>query len=282
MGNEDITAKISDLKEKAAEMRIEMLKMLNKAGSGHTGGSLSLGEIMAVLYFHHLYLDEENPANPDRDRVVLSKGHAAPALYAALALKGIIAREELDSLRKTGSILQGHPDMAKTPGVEMTTGSLGQGLSAANGMALAAKLDDRDIKVVAILGDGEIQEGQIWEAAMTSAHYKLDNLVGILDYNGLQIDGEIKEVMDPAPVAQKWSAFGWKVLEINGHDINQINEALMTAENEQGRPTMIVANTVKGKGVSFMENEAGWHGKAPGDEDLEKALKELETFKEGI
>lgn len=282
MGNEDITAKISDLKEKAAEMRIEMLKMLNKAGSGHTGGSLSLGEIMAVLYFHHLYLDEENPANPDRDRVVLSKGHAAPALYAALALKGIIAREELDSLRKTGSILQGHPDMAKTPGVEMTTGSLGQGLSAANGMALAAKLDDRDIKVVAILGDGEIQEGQIWEAAMTSAHYKLDNLVGILDYNGLQIDGEIKEVMDPAPVAQKWSAFGWKVLEINGHDINQINEALMTAENDQGRPTMIVANTVKGKGVSFMENEAGWHGKAPGDEDLEKALKELETFKEGI
>ncbi len=273
----DIEDKTPMLKEKATEIRKQILKMLNKAGSGHTGGSLSLGEIMSVLYFHYLSVDPKNPGDEKRDRLVLSKGHAAPAIYAALALKGFFDMKELDTLRKIDSILQGHPDMTKTPGVEMTTGSLGQGLSAANGMALAAKLDKRSIKVVAILGDGEIQEGQIWEAAMTASHYKLDNLVGIIDFNGLQIDGEITNVMNPAPIAEKWRAFGWNVIEIDGHDIAEIDSALKRAEKVDNKPTMIVARTVKGKGVSFMEGEADWHGKGPGDDELEKALKELEA-----
>lgn len=282
MSKEEIKDKLPMLKDKAKEMRIEMVKMLNKAGSGHTGGSLSLGEIMSVLYFHYLRLDPKNPDDPERDRLVLSKGHAVPAQYAALALKGFFDREELNDLRKTGSMLQGHPDMAKTPGVEMTTGSLGQGLSTANGMALAAKLDGRDTKVVAILGDGEIQEGQIWEAAMSAAHYRLDNLVGILDYNGLQIDGEVRKVMNPSPVVDKWRAFGWEVMEIDGHDIEAIYQALKKAESIKDKPTMIIANTVKGKGVSFMEDEEGWHGKTPNDEELEKALEELGASKEGM
>ena len=274
---EGVEEKVPMLKEKAIEIRKEILKMLNKAGSGHTGGSLSLADLMAVLYFKYLRVDPGNPEDPDRDRLVLSKGHAAPAIYAALGLKGFFDKKELDTLRKIDSILQGHPDMTKTPGVEMTTGSLGQGLSAANGMAISAKLDDRDLKVVAILGDGEIQEGQIWEAAMTASHYKLDNLVGIVDYNGLQIDGKVEDIKNPAPLAEKWRAFGWHVMEIDGHDISEIDSALNMAAREEKRPTMIVARTVKGKGVSFMENNADWHGKGPSDEELEKALKEIDA-----
>ncbi len=273
----EIKDSVPKLEEKAREIRKEIVKMLNKAGSGHTGGSMSLGEILSVLYFHYLQLDPDNPEDPGRDRLVLSKGHAIPAVYAALALKGFFGLEKLSTLRQVGSILQGHPDMTKTPGVEMTTGSLGQGLSAANGMALAAKLDKRDLKVVAILGDGEIQEGQIWEAAMTASHYELDNLIGILDYNGLQIDGDVEKVMDPTPINEKWKAFGWHVIEIDGHNIEEIYSALREGEKVEKKPTMIVANTIKGKGVSFMENDVGWHGKGPSDEELEKALEELEA-----
>lgn len=261
---------------KAREIRIETLKMLNEAGAGHPGGSLSMAEILTLLYFKHMNISPEQEHDPNRDRLVLSKGHGAPGLYTALALKGFIPMEELSTLRKINSRLQGHPDKKGTPGIEMTTGSLGQGLSAANGMAMAAKLDDLDYNVYCILGDGEIQEGQIWEAAMTASHYQIDNLIGILDYNGLQIDGEIENIMDPAPVADKWKAFGWYVLEVNGHDLDELNKAIEEAQQVPGQPVMIVAKTVKGKGVSYMENVVDWHGKAPSDEELETALAELQ------
>jgi transketolase len=220
-------------------------------------------------------IDPANPKWPDRDRFVLSKGHAAPVLYAALAEKGYFPKEELVTLRKTGSRLQGHPSMKHVPGVDMSTGSLGQGLSAANGMALAGRLDGKGYRVYVVLGDGENQEGQVWEAAMAAAHYKLDNVVGIIDHNGLQIDGPTADVMSPEPIADKWRAFGWHVIEINGHDFTEIINALQKAKDVKGKPTMIVANTVKGKGVSFMENQVGWHGNAPNPEQTGQALCEL-------
>ena len=261
--------------EYAAAMRREIIRMLAAAGSGHPGGSLSATDIMAVLFNEELRIDPGSPRNPGRDRFVLSKGHAAPALYAALALKGFLPVSELTDLRKLGSRLQGHPDANKLPGVDVSTGSLGQGLSMACGMALAAKLDGRDYRVFALTGDGEQQEGQIWEAAMLAAHYKLNNLIAFLDHNHLQIDGQIENVLSPEPLADKWRAFGWQVLEIDGHDIDAIRAAVDRAKTVADRPVMIIAETVKGKGVSFMENQASWHGSAPNAEQAAQALREL-------
>lgn len=264
------------LAKKANNLRRNIVRMIGEAGSGHPGGSLSAADILTVLYFQVMKVDPVNPRDPDRDRFVLSKGHGAPALYAALAEKGFFPQEELWSLRKINSLLQGHPDMRKVPGVEMSTGSLGQGLSAANGMALGARVMGKDYRVFVVLGDGENQEGQIWEAAMTAAHYKLDNLTAFLDYNGLQIDGPCAQVKSPLPLKEKWEAFGWEVLEIDGHDLKQIWEACQKALTIKGKPTMVICRTVKGRGVSFMENMVDWHGKAPDKEQLEKALSELE------
>jgi len=261
----------------AAEIRRQVISMLAEAGSGHPGGSLSLAEIMAQLYFDTMNIDPADPLWPERDRLVLCKGHAAPALYAALALRGYFPEEELPHLRKLGSRLQGHPDMRKLPGVDMSTGSLGQGLSAACGMALAGRLDGRPYYVYAILGDGETQEGQVWEAAMLAAHYRLDHLIAFLDHNKLQIDGQISQVLSPEPLDEKWRAFGWRVLAIDGHDITAIAQSLQTAKQSRGQPVMIIAETVKGKGVSFMENQAGWHGNAPNAEQAAQALAELEV-----
>ncbi|MBR5429742.1 MAG: transketolase [Firmicutes bacterium] len=261
--------------EFAAAMRREIIRMLAAAGSGHPGGSLSAADIMAVLFNEELRIDPQAPRDPNRDRFVLSKGHAAPAIYAALALKGFLPVDELLSLRKLGSCLQGHPDANKLPGVDVSTGSLGQGLSLACGMALAARLDGRDYRVFALCGDGEQQEGQIWEAAMLAAHYKLDNLIAFVDHNHLQIDGRIEKVLSPEPLADKWRAFGWRVLEIDGHDIEAIRGALAQAKAVTGQPVMIIAETVKGKGVSFMENQASWHGTAPNAEQAAQALQEL-------
>jgi len=264
-----------DLAVKACKIRQDIIRMLGESKSGHPGGSLSAADIVTTLYFHEMNVDPQNPKNPERDRFVLSKGHAAPVLYAALAEKGFFPVEELMTLRKLNSRLQGHPSMKHLPGVEMSTGSLGQGLSAANGMALAGKLDGRSYRVYVLLGDGEIQEGQVWEAAMAGAHYKLDNVVAFLDHNGLQIDGPVREIMSPEPVADKWRAFGWHVEEIDGHDFNEIIQALAKAKQVKGKPTMIVAKTIKGKGVSFMENQVGWHGNAPSKEQTTQALNEL-------
>ncbi|HHY79539.1 MAG TPA: transketolase [Thermoanaerobacter sp.] len=264
------------LKQKAKEVRIDIINMLAEAGSGHPGGSLSCADILTLLYFDKMNVKPDNPKWEDRDRLVLSKGHAAPALYAVLAEKGFFPKEELKTLRKLGSILQGHPDMKSTPGLDMTTGSLGQGLSAANGMALSGKLDKKGYRVYVILGDGELQEGQIWEAAMTAAHYKLDNLTAILDFNGLQIDGPNREVKNIEPVNEKFKAFGWHVIEIDGHDFDQIDKAIEEAKATKGKPTLIIAHTIKGKGVSFMENQVGWHGSAPNEEQRQKAIQELE------
>ncbi|KLU59242.1 transketolase 1 [Peptococcaceae bacterium CEB3] len=259
----------------ANRLRQDILTMLVPAKSGHPGGSLSAAEIVAVLYFREMRLRPQEPHWAERDRFVLSKGHAAPVLYAALAEKGYFPREELLGLRQTGRMLQGHPDMKKTPGVDMSTGSLGQGLSAANGMALAGKLDKKDYRVYVLLGDGEMAEGQVWEAAMASAHFKLDNLTAILDLNGLQIDGRTDEVMSSAPLPEKWRAFGWQVIEVDGHDVEALRQALVEAKTTQGRPTILIAKTVKGKGVSFMENAVGWHGAAPSAEQAKQGLEEL-------
>jgi transketolase len=267
--------KFSALNGTALNIRKHIVKMITEAKSGHPGGSLSAVEILTALYFNTMKIKPEDPHWEDRDRFVLSKGHAAPVLYSALAERGYFPVEELDKLRKVGSMLQGHPDMKGTPGVDMSTGSLGQGLSAANGMALAGKLDKKDYRVYVLLGDGELEEGQVWEAAMSSAHYKLDNLTAFVDHNRLQIDGPIEKVMSPEPVADKFKAFGWNVITINGHDYKDIFDAIDNAKNTTGKPTMIVADTVKGKGVSFMENIAGWHGSAPSTEQCEKALLEL-------
>ncbi|CCO07591.1 transketolase [Desulforamulus hydrothermalis] len=267
--------KISYLQERARAIRRHIITMLGEAGSGHPGGSLSAADIVSVLFFDTMRLDPDNPHWPERDRFVLSKGHAAPVLYAALAEKGFFPPEELLTLRKLGSRLQGHPDMKKLPGVEMSTGSLGQGLSAALGMALGLRLDGGDQRVYALLGDGEVQEGQIWEAAMAAGHFKTDNLTAVLDYNNLQIDGPVDQVMNVAPLADKWRAFNWHVIEIDGHDIPQILQALAEAQQTKGRPTVIIAKTVKGKGVSFMENQVGWHGNAPKPEQVAQALQEL-------
>jgi transketolase len=259
----------------ARRLRRHIITMLGAVGSGHPGGSLSAVEIVTALYFEVMRLDPERPDWPQRDRFVLSKGHAAPVLYAALAERGYFPVEKLNSLRKLGSPLQGHPDRKALPGVEVSTGSLGHGLTVANGMALAARLDKRDYRVYVLLGDGELQEGMVWEGAMAAAHYHLDNLTAIVDHNHLQIDGEVEKVMSPEPVAEKFQAFGWEARTIDGHDFGQIITALQWAREVLGRPAVIIAETVKGKGVSFMENQVGWHGKAPKGEEVEKALAEL-------
>lgn len=256
-------------------IRKDIVSMIYRAKSGHPGGSLSAVEILTALYFDEMNIDPTNPKMEDRDRFVLSKGHAAPALYATLSERGYFSREELNNLRKTGSMLQGHPDMKKIPGVEMSTGSLGQGFSVACGMAMAAKLDNAPWNVYALLGDGEVQEGIIWEAAMSAAHYKLDNMIAFLDYNGLQIDGDVESVMSINPIEDKFKTFGWNVITIDGHDFDQIFAALDMARDTVDKPTMIIAKTVKGKGVSFMENQASWHGSAPNEEQVNQALSEL-------
>ena len=270
-----LTRNIETLQERARAIRIHAIRMLTEAGSGHPGGSLSAADILSALYFHVMRHDPKSPSWPDRDRFVLSKGHASPVLYAALAVAGYYPREEIITFRHIDSRLQGHPDMKKLPGVEFTTGSLGQGLSGACGMAIAGKLDGKDYRVFCMIGDGESEEGQIWEAAMAAAHFKLDNLVAITDFNGLQIDGPICEIMTVLPIPEKWKAFGWNVIEIDGHDYAQILDALSPERKVEGKPTMIVAHTVKGKGVSFMENVCDWHGKAPSTEQVEQALAEL-------
>ena len=266
---------ISFLKEKAKEIRKSIVSMITEAKSGHPGGSLSATDILTALYFSEMNVDPTNPKMEGRDRFVLSKGHAAPAIYATLAEKGYFSKDELMTLRKFGSRLQGHPDMKKLPGIEISTGSLGQGLSVANGMALNAKIFDENYRTYVVLGDGEIQEGQIWEAAMTAAHYKLDNLCAFLDSNNLQIDGNVSEIMGVEPLDKKWEAFGWNVIKIDGHDFEQILSALAKARECKAKPTMIIAKTIKGKGVSFMENVCGFHGVAPTLEELERALAEL-------
>lgn len=264
-----------DLKDIAKQMRADIVTMLAAAGSGHPGGSLSACDIIAVLYFDKMNIDPENVEWPDRDRFVLAKGHAAPALYAALAERGFFPREDLVTLRKSYSHLQGHPNMNTTPGVEMSTGSLGQGLSVANGMALAGRLDNRDYYVYCLMGDGEIQEGQVWEAAMSAGHYGLDHVIAFVDHNHLQIDGNNDDVMTVNPIEDKFRAFGWNVMTIDGHDYQAISDAIDAAKAQKGKPTVIVAETIKGKGVSFMENQVGWHGVAPTQEQAEKALAEI-------
>lgn len=263
------------LEHKARTLRKDIIEMLYLAGSGHPGGSLSAVEILSTLYFKEMNVDEKNPAWEDRDRFVLSKGHAAPVLYAALAEKGFFAKSELWELRKTGKLLQGHPDMKNIAGVDMSTGSLGQGFSTAVGMALGLKTDGKESRVFTLLGDGELQEGIVWEAAMAGAHYGLDNLTAFVDYNGLQIDGPNEAVMGVHPVTDKFKAFGWNVVAVDGHDFIEIAAALEKAKATKGQPTMIVAKTVKGKGVSFMEDQAGWHGKAPNKEERDQAIREL-------
>ena len=270
-------AKLEMLKEKALNIRLGALEGIYSASSGHPGGSLAIADILSYLYFSEMNVNPENPADPDRDRLVLSKGHTAPGLYAALAEKGYFDKSLLSTLRKFGSILQGHPDMKHIPGIDMSTGSLGQGFSAANGIALAGKIDKKDYRVYAILGDGESEEGQIWEAAMFGAHYKLDNLCAIVDNNGLQIDGKVTEVMNPTPLDEKFLAFGWNVYTIDGHNFDEIADALEKAKTVKGKPTAIIANCVKGKGVSFMENQVGWHGSAPNKEQYEQAIAELKA-----
>jgi len=272
---------LKELKQKAVKLRRDIIEMLYEAGSGHPGGSLSVLDILVLLYYRVMRIDAANCQYHDRDRLVLSKGHACPALYAVLADKGFFPAGELKRLRKIDSILQGHPDMRKTPGVEMSSGSLGQGLSVANGMALAARLENSRRRIFVILGDGEIQEGQVWEAAMTSAHYRLDNLTAFLDFNGLQIDGWVRDVKSLEPLLEKWKSFGWHALEVDGHDYRSLMEGVSRAFANKGAPTMIIARTVKGKGVSFMENQVDWHGKAPGKDEYEKALRELGYGKEG-
>ena len=259
----------------ACKVRIGIIESTHAAKAGHPGGSLSAAELFAYLYFKELNVDPGDPRKPDRDRFVLSKGHCAPGLYAALALRGFFPWEDLKTLRHIGSYLQGHPDMKSIPGVDMSTGSLGQGISAACGMALAAKLQNNPCRVYTLLGDGEIQEGQVWEAFMFAHHYKLDNLCAVIDNNGLQIDGPVDQVMSPYPIDEKLRAFGWETAEIDGHDYDALEGAFAQARAVKGRPFAIIMKTTKGKGVSFMENQVGWHGKAPNDEQAELALNEL-------
>lgn len=261
----------------AYKIRRDVLTGIYNAKSGHPGGSLSIAEIMSVLYFKEMNIDPKNPQNPDRDRFVLSKGHCAPALYAALAHRGFFPTEDIATLRKIDSYLQGHPDMKKVPGVDMSTGSLGQGICAANGMALCAKLDNKAYRVYTVLGDGELEEGQVWEAAMFAAHYKLDNLTAFVDLNLLQIDGDVRKVMNPTPVDKKFEAFGWNVICINGHEVEEIIDAIEKAKAAKGQPTAIICNNIKGKGVSFMEDQAGWHGNAPNEEQYNQAIAEIDA-----
>lgn len=263
------------LKKIACDIRVDIIKETYHAGSGHPGGSLSAADILTVLYFQEMNIDPANPKKGNRDKFVLSKGHATPVLYATLAHRGFFPKEELVTFRKLGSKLQGHPDMKKVPGVEMSTGSLGQGFSASVGMAMAGKLDNSPARVYAMLGDGELQEGIIWEAAMAAAHYKLDNLTAIIDWNGLQIDGKNDEVMTVTPIDEKFRSFGFHVINIDGHNMEEIVAAFAEARETKGKPTAIVAKTSKGKGVCFMEDNAGWHGKAPNDDEAQKAVTEL-------
>lgn len=266
---------IEDLQGIARNLRRHVITMISTAGSGHPGGSLSAADIVTALYFHIMRHDPANPKWPDRDRFILSKGHAAPVLYAALAECGYFPLEWLTTLRKTGTCLQGHTDSTLTPGVDMSAGSLGQGLSVGIGMALAARLDKKNYRTYVMLGDGECQEGQVWEAAMFAPNYKLDNLTAIVDYNGLQLDGFTKQIMDLEPFVDKWRSFKWEVLQIDGHDMKQVVDALQKSALVKGKPVVIVARTVKGKGVSFMENKVDYHGKAPGKSETETALREL-------
>tara|TARA_Y100000588_G_scaffold382305_1_gene469520 strand:+ start:2497 stop:3339 length:843 start_codon:yes stop_codon:yes gene_type:complete len=274
-GETHMKQNVAELQATANIMRQDIVRMVNAAGSGHPGGSLSAADIVAALYFNVMDIDPQDPKKVNRDKFVLSKGHAAPVLYAALANRGFFAKEEILKLRKFGAMLQGHPDMKGTPGVDMSTGSLGQGISTAVGMALANKIDGRENRVYTLLGDGEINEGLVWEALMAGAHYKLNNLTAILDYNGLQIDGANDDVMGIKPVDKKFASFGWNVIEIDGHDMDAILAAFEEAKKETEKPSVILANTVKGKGVSFMEGDYGWHGQAPNEEQLAQALKDL-------
>ena len=266
----------------ANEVRKDIVTAVHSAKAGHPGGSLSAADIFTYLYFEEMNIDPKDPRKPDRDRFVLSKGHTAPGLYAALAEKGFFPKEDLKTLRHTGSYLQGHPDMKSIPGVDMSSGSLGQGISTAVGMAIAAKISNDDYRVYTLLGDGEIQEGQVWEASMLAAHHKLDNLVVIVDNNNLQIDGDIREVNSPYPIDKKFEAFNFHVINIDGNDFDQIDAAFKEARTVKGKPTAIIAKTLKGKGVSFMENQAGWHGKAPNDEEYKIAMEDLEKVGEAL
>ncbi len=266
---------IQELEKKARKVREDIIEEVYRAKSGHPGGSLSIADILTVLYFKEMNIQPENPNWEDRDRLVLSKGHCSPALYSCLANRGFFPVENLKTFRNINSYLQGHPDKNKVPGVDMTTGSLGQGLSSANGMAIAGKMNHRAYRVYCILGDGEIEEGQIWEAAMAANKYKLDNLCVIVDNNNLQIDGTIEEVMSSYPINEKFRSFGFEVINIDGHDIDEIIKAFEVAKNVKGKPTCILAKTIKGKGIAFMENQAGWHGKAPNDEQYEEAMQGL-------
>ena len=268
-------SKVEELEKKAKTIRKGIIEAVYEAKSGHPGGSLSIADILTVLYFNELKIDENNPNWEERDRVILSKGHCSPALYSALANKGFFKVEDLKTFRKIDSYLQGHPDKNKVPGVDMTTGSLGQGLSIANGIALMGKLQNKNYRVYAILGDGEIEEGQIWEAAMTSNKYKLDNLCVIIDNNNLQIDGSIEEVMSSYPIDEKFKSFGFQIINIDGHNIQEIKDAFEVAKNIKEKPTCIIAKTIKGKGVDFMENQVGWHGKAPNEEQYHEAMRQL-------
>lgn len=268
-------SKLQELKIFATKVRMGVIEGTYNAKAGHPGGSLSIADVLTYLYNVEMKVDPENPDDPKRDRLVLSKGHCAPALYAALALKGYFPTEEIKSLRHLGALLQGHPDMKAIPGVDMSSGSLGQGISAACGMALSAKISGDGYRVFTILGDGEIEEGQVWEAAMFAANKKLDNLVAYVDYNNLQIDGTLDEVNSPMPIDEKFEAFGWEVLSIDGNDFEQLEKAFDWANKANGKPRCIVAKSVKGKGVSYMENQAGWHGKAPNADEYAVAMNEL-------
>ena len=267
--------KLQNLKAFARNVRLGVVEEVFSASSGHPGGSLSVADILTYLYCEEMRIDPQNPAWEDRDRFVLSKGHTSPALYATLAHRGFFPVEELKTFRRVDGRLQGHPDKKKTPGVDMTTGSLGLGISAACGMALAGKIDGKDYRVYCALGDGESQEGQVWEAIMFAAHYKLDNFCLILDHNGLQIDGKVTEVMNPTPYDTKFAAFGWNVITVDGHDFEALEAAFAAAKACKGKPTVLIAMTVKGKGVSFMENQCGWHGKAPSADEYAQAVAEL-------
>lgn len=270
--------KVKELKLHAANVRKMAIEAVYSANSGHPGGSLSAADIITYLYMEEMNIDPKNPKNPDRDRFVLSKGHCSPALYAALAERGFIPKEDIKTFRHIDSYLQGHPDMKGVKGVDMSTGSLGQGISAACGMAECAKLDNKDYRVYVVMGDGESEEGQVWEAAMFAAHYKLDNLTVFLDFNGLQIDGDVRDVMNPTPLDKKFEAFNWNVLHIDAHNFEEIEAAVNDAKATKGKPTLILAKSIKGKGVSFMENKAEWHGAAPKKEQYEQVMEELDAY----
>ncbi|MCI8979399.1 MAG: transketolase [Clostridia bacterium] len=274
--------RVTELSIIANQVRKNALTAVYNAASGHPGGSLSIADVLTLLYFEVMNVDPKNPKMENRDRLVLSKGHTAPALYGVLAEKGFIPREDVATFRHIDSYLQGHPDMNKVPGVDMSTGSLGQGVSVAGGMALAAKLDNKDYRVYSILGDGELEEGQVWEQAMFAAHYKLDNLTIFVDNNGLQIDGDVTKVMNPTPIDKKFEAFGWNVIVTDAHDFNKLLDAVNEAKAAKGKPTAIIMKSVKGKNVSYMENNPAWHGAAPKKEEYEQAIKELDEIIKGL